>query len=72
MVHPGPEDELGCELQPGKHVGLRRYEWELNRGHQPVLKRVLEQDENPGRLMVLCVAAIRPPKTSNAGQNLFK
>lgn len=36
-----------------------RYEWELCQGNAPILRRVLEQDESPGRLMVLCVASIR-------------
>lgn len=37
----------------------RRYEWELRQGNAPILRRVLEQDESPGRLMVLCVAGIK-------------
>jgi len=44
-----------------------RYEWELRRGNSTILRRILEQDESPNRLMVLCVAGIKRPKDANGG-----
>lgn len=37
-----------------------RYEREINLGHRSALKRILEQDDSPGRQMILVVASIIP------------
>jgi breast cancer 2 susceptibility protein len=38
----------------------RRYEWEHVRGHRPLLKALLQQDEAPGAAAVLLVASSHP------------
>ena len=56
--------ELECQRLT---VGGDRYEWELRRGNSTILRRILEQDESPNRLMVLCVAGIKLPKDTHGG-----
>lgn len=50
----------------------RRYEREVNRAQHSVLKRIMEHNDPPGRMMVLAVAALRqlPPHTAPAGGQL--
>ncbi|KAI9494923.1 BRCA2, oligonucleotide/oligosaccharide-binding, domain 1-domain-containing protein [Zychaea mexicana] len=46
---------------------LYRYEREINLGHQSVLKRIHEQDDNPAKHMVLAVADIKPFVAADGG-----
>ncbi|KAI4313037.1 hypothetical protein MLD38_037816 [Melastoma candidum] len=41
-----------------------RYEREINHGQHSAIKRILEGDASPAKVLVLCVSAVHCPKTS--------
>ena len=64
---------MGCTKQ-GACYGLernlahmRRYEREYGKGQRAVLKKVLEQDERASRAMILCIAEVLRPSSTQQG-----
>jgi hypothetical protein len=47
-----------------------RYEREINRGHRPVIKKILQQDDIAAKHMVLAISEIIPIKSPQTNGKL--